>query len=67
MIHIDDLILKLGLKKVDYNINEELVGDFNDFNNADKTMESLLHIRKDGTILVQDVTTDIVTLLKNIR
>ena len=58
---IEKLIEKLELKKITYDINSSLT-ESNEGAKT-KTMESILHIRKDGTILIQDVTKEIIRII----
>ncbi|MFA7231969.1 MAG: radical SAM protein [Victivallaceae bacterium] len=53
---------RLGLKKIHYTINHELPR----VNIKTRTVESILHIRRDGSIAVQDTTGEIIDMLNKI-
>ena len=64
---IDELINELNLKKIEYQLDHNDTNNISSFDDDNKVMESLLHIRKDGTIVLQDVTGDMINLLKKIQ
>jgi putative pyruvate formate lyase activating enzyme len=59
---IDSEIQRLGLEKVNYVIDSSLT----ELGNPDKTAESALHIRRDGSIAVQDTSGAIFNILKKL-